>query len=199
MARVPAERRRVDFLNATLRVIAEHGVAGATTRRIAEEAGAPLATLHYCFHTKHELFWAVFERQANLVAEAAGVAEDAPKEGLRAAAVRLLTRGVDFIMANEDYARAQFDLLQWAMRQPGEKSLLAADVYSLSVDRYDAVLRASMREGEDESIVNELSRMIIAVLDGMNLQWNAHQDNDRLRTDTARAITMVEALVPDST
>ncbi|NUO61617.1 MAG: TetR/AcrR family transcriptional regulator [Hamadaea sp.] len=197
MARVPAEQRREDFLKATLRVIAEHGVAGATTRRIAEEASAPLASLHYCFHTKQELFWAVFERQANLVAEAAGVAAGTPKEGLRTAAVRLLTRGVDFIVANEDYARAQFDLLQWAMRQQGTQSLLAADVYSLSMDRYEAVLLASMRDGEDASIVSELSRMIIAVLDGMNLQWNAHQDTARLRADTKHAITMVEALVPD--
>lgn len=34
---------------------------GATTRRIAEEANAPLATLHYCFSSKEVLFAAVFE------------------------------------------------------------------------------------------------------------------------------------------
>ncbi|MBO2006846.1 TetR family transcriptional regulator [Serratia marcescens] len=37
-------------------MITEHGVANATTRRIAEAAGSPLASLHYVFHTKDELF-----------------------------------------------------------------------------------------------------------------------------------------------
>ncbi|WP_280447927.1 TetR family transcriptional regulator, partial [Nocardia cyriacigeorgica] len=46
---------------AAVRVIAARGVDVATTRRIAEEANAPLATLHYCFATKELLFAAVFE------------------------------------------------------------------------------------------------------------------------------------------
>ncbi|WP_143860717.1 TetR/AcrR family transcriptional regulator, partial [Nocardia cerradoensis] len=49
-----------------VRMIAAHGVDGATTRRIAQEANAPLATLHYCFATKEVLFAAVFEYVAGL-------------------------------------------------------------------------------------------------------------------------------------
>ena len=61
MARMGAELRRQDFVKATVRVIAEHGVANATTRRIAAAAGCPLASLHYVFKTKDELFYAVYE------------------------------------------------------------------------------------------------------------------------------------------
>src|SRR5690349_13291355 len=59
MARIGAEERRQDFIEATIKVIAEHGVANATTRRIAAAADSPLASLHYVFHTKDELFCAV--------------------------------------------------------------------------------------------------------------------------------------------
>ena len=42
MARVSAEQRRRELVDAAVRVIAEHGVPGATTRRIADAAGAPM-------------------------------------------------------------------------------------------------------------------------------------------------------------
>lgn len=50
MARIGADLRRQDFIEATLKVIAEHGVPNATTRRIAAAANSPLASLHYVFH-----------------------------------------------------------------------------------------------------------------------------------------------------
>ncbi len=61
MARIPAAERRAELVAAAVRMIAAHGVDGATTRRIAQDANAPLATLHYCFATKEVLFAAVFE------------------------------------------------------------------------------------------------------------------------------------------
>jgi AcrR family transcriptional regulator len=64
VARVPSDVRRQQFIDAAVKVIARDGVDGATTRRIAEEAKAPLATLHYCFQTKENLLWAVFEQLA---------------------------------------------------------------------------------------------------------------------------------------
>ena len=66
MARISARERRQDFIEATIKVITEHGVANATTRRIAEAAGSPLASLHYVFHTKDELFCAVYESLINM-------------------------------------------------------------------------------------------------------------------------------------
>lgn len=65
MARMGAEMRRLDFIEATVKVIAEYGAANATTRRIAAQADSPLASLHYTFHTKDELFYAVYESLIN--------------------------------------------------------------------------------------------------------------------------------------
>ena len=66
MQRVRAEVRR-HLVAATVAVIAEHGVKGATTRRIAEAAGCPLASLHYVFHSKDELLFAVYESLIDLI------------------------------------------------------------------------------------------------------------------------------------
>ncbi len=52
---VDQQTRRRQLIDATVEVIAGHGVDGATTRRIAETAGAPLASIHYTFGSKEEL------------------------------------------------------------------------------------------------------------------------------------------------
>jgi AcrR family transcriptional regulator len=62
MRHVPAAERREQLIAAAIAVIAEVGVEGATTRRIAAAADAPLATLHYCFQSKERLLLDVFDR-----------------------------------------------------------------------------------------------------------------------------------------
>ena len=62
MPYVPVEQRRVQLVEAAVRVLARDGVVGATSRRIADEAGVPVGTVHYCFGDKDELFAAVLDR-----------------------------------------------------------------------------------------------------------------------------------------
>ena len=64
MAYLPAEERRQRIVEAAIEVIAAEGLAGATTRRIAERADAPLGALHYCFRNKDELMQVVAEHGA---------------------------------------------------------------------------------------------------------------------------------------
>ncbi len=50
-----ADGRRAELVEAAGRVVARDGIAGATTRRIAEEAGLPQGLVHYWFASKDEL------------------------------------------------------------------------------------------------------------------------------------------------
>ena len=85
MAHVSNEDRRKQFVAAAIKVIRTHGVANATTRKIAEVAGAPLGSLHYAFKNKEELFEEVAKSFGvsgkstflNSVEEGIGVAEAA--------------------------------------------------------------------------------------------------------------------------
>ncbi|VVM04907.1 hypothetical protein MAMC_00287, partial [Methylacidimicrobium cyclopophantes] len=47
--------RRTELIEATMTVLTEHGFEGLRTRRVAEQAGVNVATLHYYFSTKEEL------------------------------------------------------------------------------------------------------------------------------------------------
>src|SRR4051794_20807284 len=61
MSRVLAAEHRRAIVAATIRLMQREGVAAATTRRVAAEAGVAQATIHYVFGTKTELYRAVLE------------------------------------------------------------------------------------------------------------------------------------------
>jgi AcrR family transcriptional regulator len=60
--RGPAVDKREALLDAAERAILAEGYAGASTRRIALEAGVPLSLLHYHFGGKEGLLLALVER-----------------------------------------------------------------------------------------------------------------------------------------
>lgn len=60
--------RRARIIQSTLDVIAEHGVAGTTHRRVAAAADVPLGSMTYHFRDMDELLTAAFTRLADTVA-----------------------------------------------------------------------------------------------------------------------------------
>jgi AcrR family transcriptional regulator len=67
-AAVRGERRQAILLAAE-KLFAEHGYHAVTIRRIADEAGVPLALVGYYFGAKHELFHAIFEHWRHTIDE----------------------------------------------------------------------------------------------------------------------------------
>jgi len=63
-ARPKGVRRREALLDAALRIVADVGVDAVTHRRVADEAGLPLASTTYYFESKEHLLTAVLERAA---------------------------------------------------------------------------------------------------------------------------------------
>lgn len=193
MARIPADQRRQDLIEAAVRVISEHGVSGATTRRIADAANAPLATLHYCFHTKELLFLAVFQHQVDQLA--AHIVSTEVPVGLGRAASNTLAGTVDWFTQHEDYARAQYDLILWAQRQDGDNAALAANVYELFYEKFSAVLQGALQPADSPDLVLPLSRLLIALIDGLILNWVSNRDPEILKADLDLASESIELLV----
>lgn len=183
MARVPAEQRKRDFVEAAVRVIAEHGVPDATTRRIAEAAGAPLAALHYCFSSKEELFFAVSETQALELNDWS----DQGRAGtdLASAAMNVLERAVLWFRDHPDWASAQMELFFWALRQ--DDGEMAERSFTVHLERIAACLRDSLARNDDPNMVEPAARMVAGLSDGLVLQWLAYGDDDRLQDETKRA------------
>lgn len=192
MQRVGAEVRRQDLVAATVSVIAEHGVKGATTRRIAEAAGCPLASLHYVFHSKDELFFAVYEALVeSLQAEAAADTVESP---VSERAVRNLRRVIAWFEARPEYARAQWELFNWALRHQPK---LAIDTYRLSLESTRKRLKRS-GSSSDSKTLDALSRLSLMLIDGITVSWFAQEDSKRLMADVELACTVLSSYPSDA-
>lgn len=168
VSRVSAEDRRQDFVRATIRVIAEDGVEGATTRRIAEEAGAPLASLHYCFSSKADLFAAVYESIRLQVAQKVTPAFEA-RPGLAATTTIIFRTVMEDFRRNLDIGIATIALTAaWVQRNH-------SDLGKVSYERIFADLSEALelgrKEDENPAVIARIIPFLVAVTDGYTLQW----------------------------
>lgn len=190
MARVGAELRRQDFVEATVKVIAEHGVANATTRRIAAAADCPLATLHYVFRTKDELFYAVYEslftlpHQALEHVAAGSTAADSAAEMLR----HLIT----WFTAHPELAKAQTELFYWTLRNNPE---MASKIFAVASEAIERELERAIGSQLDPAFLQSTSRLLIQLVDGLIIAWAAHRDSARLKSETETACQALKLFV----
>ncbi|MFZ6047072.1 TetR/AcrR family transcriptional regulator [Pseudomonas sp. CR3202] len=190
MARVGADLRRQDFVKATVKVIAEHGVANATTRRIAAAADCPLASLHYVFRTKDELFYAVYESLFTLPQQSL----DQVPAGLTPSetAAEMLRQVVNWFSTNPDLARAQSELFFWTIRNQPE---MATKIYSVGVEATEQALGRTIGNRLDPAALKATSRTLILLFDGLLVAWTAHGDLERLKAETETACQALALLV----
>ncbi|EQA6248708.1 TPA: TetR/AcrR family transcriptional regulator [Pseudomonas aeruginosa] len=190
MARIGAEERRQDFIEATIKVIAEHGIANATTRRIAAAADSPLASLHYVFHTKEDLFYAVYESLINLPQQSL---QQVPAGATPAETVgEMLRQLVKWFIAHPERAITQFELFFWNLRNDPE---MAAKIYAVSIEATQQAIQKATGDALDHIAVATVSRLLLNLFDGLLLSWTAHGNPDRLEAETETACQAVELLV----
>lgn len=174
MARIPAAERRAELVAAAVRMIAAHGVDGATTRRIAQEANAPLATLHYCFATKEALFAAVFDHVASRYRE---VLTHNDIRGDVATTARTLLRGLlEWYVANPDFGAAIVELISWAQRQEDNQAEM---VYNEAFATMRPILQAAAAAADqsvDPKTLDELTYIVSVLSDGFALNWLVFTD-----------------------
>lgn len=168
MAHIPTEDRRRQFIEAAIRVIRRDGIARATTRKIAEEAGAPLATLHYCFGTKEELFEAVSHTFGDLGLSSA-TRNVRPQMGLAEAAIEILRTTTEYIAANMTAELTEFEFYAWALRSERHRDMTRR-IYDKWIGGIARVLELGRRPDESGHDVQAIARMIVSCLDGYGLQ-----------------------------
>ncbi|WP_420212859.1 TetR/AcrR family transcriptional regulator [Burkholderia aenigmatica] len=187
MTRVRAALRRQDFVDAAVEVIAAHGVAGATTRRIAEAAGCPLASLHYVFHTKDDLFDAVYESLFDLLATNAPANTEFQSFGELAG--WQLRKMVEWLVQHPSYARAQSELIQWAERHRPD---FALKTYAQTIERTIAYFDKCAPQ-VNHDMIEPVARMSIILIDGLLNSWHADTNIRQLRANLDNASSALEA------
>jgi TetR/AcrR family transcriptional regulator, regulator of biofilm formation and stress response len=168
MAYISNDERRRQFVQAAIAVIREHGLGDATTRRIAEEAKAPLGALHYCFRGKDELYEAVMqelgvaglESLADCVTPGMGVAAAAAAMG-RTLAKWTLGRYADHL--------TEYEIHIWGMRSH-KYAHIPANTYREWLDTVAELLESARRSDEPTYDTAAIARMIIAFEDGYGFQ-----------------------------
>ncbi|MYZ06835.1 TetR family transcriptional regulator [Streptomyces sp. SID2999] len=188
MAYVSAEARRQQLIEAAVRVVAREGADGATTRKIADEAKAPLASLHYCFQNKESLLLAVFKQ---LSAEMP-VGVDLPEDGsatLSYVIEQSLTNAIRWSVDNPVRVRAMIEVTLWAERNDPELSVSFYDTFLRSTEAVLRQVDVSLSDEELHSVV----RVAMSVVDGLSLQLLTNGDKERTLRDTATACAMLKS------
>lgn len=115
--------RRERIVEVALDVIAEHGVAGTTHRRVAAAADVPLGSMTYHFKGIDDLLVAAFTRLSQLVADRYRELLDAATtaEQAREAVVELICGG---LWASRRNMVLSYELYAYATRNPLLKPVL---------------------------------------------------------------------------
>ena len=163
MAHIPASERRKQLIEAASKVISAKGVSGATTRAIASEANAALASLHYVFSNKEDIFIELLRWSVTFDADDLGTSVVPAQSGLEAAAKQLIMhwRAVD-----RPLIFAQFELLLWSMRTEVIEDE-AASLYVKLVEQVAGYLRTAATSDEMNADFNKLAKRLLVVVDGI--------------------------------
>ncbi len=165
--------RRNELIAAAARLIAREGVAAATTRRIAAEAGIPLGKLHYWFAGKDDLLAAVIGASIDEIRSVAAAAAQTHEDGEPEleAAFRAAWR---IVQQDNGRQMSHIELTIAALRTPGMAELArkqyvayreaSADVVKACCDPIPPNLPGGL---------NALAQLVGVVFDGATLAWLA--------------------------
>ncbi|MFZ3561289.1 MULTISPECIES: TetR/AcrR family transcriptional regulator [unclassified Streptomyces] len=190
MAYVSAGARREQLIEAAVQVIAREGADRATTRKIAEEAKAPLASLHYCFQNKENLLLAVFTQLSAEIPVEADLPEG-ESVSLGQAMEQRLTSAMQWTVENPVRVRAMIEVTLWAERHDPELSVSFYDGFFKSSEAVLSQAGGTLSSEELDSVV----RVAMAIVDGLSLQMLTNGDKERALRDTATACAMLKSFL----
>jgi AcrR family transcriptional regulator len=184
VAYLSAEERRRTIIDAAIEVIAQEGLARATTRRIAERANAPLGALHYCFRNKDELIQVVADEGAQMLDAAFDDVD--PSVGFEQTLRDSIAALWQWVEQNSGLQMALLELAMWRIREADD----SADLYEMW-QRFGGDLLSDRlsRALEDDPVelmvpLEEIVRFINHRFDGLILEFAASRDADACRRQT---------------
>ena len=184
--RRPDDGRRAQLIAAATRVVARDGVAAATTRRIAQEAGVPHGLVHYWFSGKDELLEEVVQGMLRQLEAVTSAPATQPSGRTAAEDVIDRFRSAFAVVEGDDRGRqiALFELTTWSLRSAEHREVArtqyaayratAASVTSSWLAEHDVELPGSP---------DVLAQFVAALFDGVNLAWLADPDGTQTGRD----------------
>lgn len=185
-ARVPADQRRRDLVDAAFRTMAQLGIKAATTRAICAEAGVNQSVFHYCFRSKKELYQELIRVVVVEMVDAAVLAETDESNAdsfIRSSLELIWTSAV----AHPDRQLVAYELTTLVLRDP-ELADLAAWQYQQYYEQAERLVLAVEEAASIEWTVSlpVLSRMLTTVMDGLILGWLTDRNDELAEASLSR-------------
>jgi AcrR family transcriptional regulator len=161
-----------ELVAAAIRVIGRDGVAAATTRRIAEEAGVPLGTLHYWFADKNALLESVVRHIVERL-ERASSSSELPDGGASEAGIRTALRAAWAEVERDDPGTqlGYYEVTALALRTPAMREL--ARLQYRSYRELAARALAPALTGVPPERAALIAEFVAVAFDGLALAWLA--------------------------
>ncbi|WP_233608615.1 TetR/AcrR family transcriptional regulator [Nocardia stercoris] len=182
------EERRAHLIDAAIRLAEKKGVAGVTTRDVAQAAGVSLGVVHYCFENKDALMTELvkalsMELRNSVEADESvwrsfGSGKDSFRNLVRAA-VELLWRNVE---SSPERQLLTYETTTYALRegeQTPAKLAIAREQYEFNDSNVAEVLEQA-RQGTGITFtlpVQTISRFALNFIDGVVLRWLVDGDS----------------------
>ena len=180
MPRMSITERRQALMEAAFRVIAEKGVAAATTRAIAAEAGMPLASFHYAFESHTDLMGELIEVVATRESEAIDEVFEMRDDLL--GSVRMgLQAFISHLVESPGMERAVLEMTMFASRTPTLEHL-APQMYA----RYRAIAVRMLEKAEAAGYTwsvprEDIAFQIVTITDGLAMTYLVDHDEASVR------------------
>jgi len=178
---VQAKVRREQLIDAAVRVAARDGVAAATTRAIATEAGASLASVHYCFESKQELLQEVL---ISIINELTGEAPAGAPDGASVAEMLRADLGALWAVVEREPGKQQvtYELTHYALRTEGLEGLAQWQYQVYYARSAERLRQIAARAGVEWAVpLPTLTRMLMNMIDGLVLGWLVDRDSELAR------------------
>jgi AcrR family transcriptional regulator len=204
-SRLSIDERRAHLIEAAIGLAERKGVAGVTTRDVAQAAGVSLGVVHYCFDSKDAL---MIELVKALSIELRDSVEDDPRlrgdpgtgvDALRELLHASLAAMWSQIEAGRDRQLLTYETTTYALREAGQtptKLRIARDQYDFNDETVAEVLERIRQPTETAWTVpvRTVSRFLLAMIDGVVLRWLVDDDSATAREQLALAVEMVIAV-----
>lgn len=181
--------RREQLIAAAITVMASNGLDATTSRRIAEAAGAPLASIHYTFESLEALILEAYARVLDDVLTRLDRA--VPRTDGFAVAFAALADAVADLLGDPQSGILLMDL------NPANDARLhevGQRYYEFGPELVRSIAAHADARHPVAGDVDRLGRLVMASIDGLATQFAVFRDPDRLRSDLR---ALLGALAPD--
>jgi AcrR family transcriptional regulator len=197
IARPNSDGKRELIIGAALKVMISDGIYRATTRKIAEAAGVNLATLHYHFNDKEELF---FLAMGQLVTNYRSVLASrfTKPQTLHDRIPELLNFIWGEIEKDPDEQLSLQEMTLYLLRHPRAASLAKDKDREFLALYEDSLLSATDAGERSRDEISALANFIYTGLVGLFNQWLATRDRPQLEKTLENLIRAAQVLARES-